>query len=89
MTTDEALTTRRELAQIAWAVLLLDLIAVGLGFLAAPYMGAEARWVGVGLAAWVTLVFVVLVSLNLLVVWVAGAWRRRRAKRGAGTRPSA
>ena len=79
MRSDEAVTTRRELAQIAWAVMLLDLIAVGLGFLAAPYMGAGARWIGVGIAAWVTLVFAVLVSLNLLVAWVVSYFNKRRA----------
>lgn len=86
MTIDENRATRRDLAQIAWAVLLLDLVAIGLGLLAAPYIGTGALWIGVTLAVWVTVAFALIVGLNLAVVWIASLWRRRRAERAAAPR---
>lgn len=71
--------TWRELGQFAWALFLIDLIAIGLGALAARPMGAFAHKVGVGLAVFVTTCFVVLVSGNLLIASLVWWWRRRRA----------
>lgn len=70
--------TWRELGQLGWAILLIDLIAVGLGFLAARPMGPFARKAGLGLAAFVTVCFAVLIGANLLIATIAWWWRRRR-----------
>lgn len=69
--------TWRELREFAWALLLIDLIALGLGALAARPMGAFAYKVGVGLAAFVTLCFMFLIGSNLLIAWVIWWWRGR------------
>ena len=71
------LETRRELGLLAWAVLLIDLIALGLGALAARSMGAFAYKVGLGIAIFVTICFIVLVGGNLVVAILARLWRRR------------
>lgn len=72
--------TWRELGQLAWALLLIDLIAIGLGALAARPMGSLAHKVGFGLAIFVTLCFTFLIAGNLLVAWLAWWWRRRRTR---------
>lgn len=81
------MATWRELRQVAGMLLLIDLIAIGLGALAARPMGAFARLVGVGLAAFVTLCFAVLVGTNLLAAWFTWWWQKRR--RASGVRPFA
>jgi hypothetical protein len=53
---DEWDATRRELAQLAWAVGLIDGIAIGLGAVAALHVGPFARTIGLLLAAFVTVV---------------------------------
>lgn len=80
---DERMETRRELLRLAWAVALLDLFAVAIGALAAPYVGREALWFGVGLAAFVTLVFALLAGGNLAIVWLADRLAARRRDGGA------
>lgn len=72
--------TRRELGQLLWALLLIDAIAIGLGALAARPMGAFAYKVGLGLAAFVTVCFLVLILGNLAVAAVF-EWRRKRRRR--------
>jgi hypothetical protein len=69
--------TRRDLAQLAWAVLVIDTIAFGLGALAARYVGGGAYWIGVALAAFVTIAFGLVVAMNLAAVWLARVWIRR------------
>ncbi|MEX2179580.1 MAG: hypothetical protein WD801_12770 [Gemmatimonadaceae bacterium] len=71
--------TWRELRLLAWAILLIDLIAIGLGFLAARPMGSSAPKVGVGLAVFVTVCFTVLIGGNLLAAWLMWWWRKRSA----------
>lgn len=75
MRSEETLATWRELREAGWAVLLLDSIALGLGLLADQYVDG-ARWLGVVLAGWVTVAFVVLIAGNLLVVWLVRRWTR-------------
>lgn len=70
--------TWRELRQLAWAIFLIDLIALGLGALAARPMGAFAQKVGIGLAIFVTLCFAILIGGNLIVATVVWWWRKRR-----------
>lgn len=72
--------TRRELGQLAWAVLLIDLIAIGLGALAARPMGPFAFKVGLGLAGFVTVCFVVLIAGNLVVESLVNWWLTRRKR---------
>lgn len=74
---EERTATRRDLGQLAWAVLLIDLIALGLGALAARSVGGGAYWIGVGLAAFVTVAFLLVVALNLGAVGLARLWTRR------------
>jgi hypothetical protein len=75
--------TWRELGQLAWAILLLDLVAIGLGALAARAMGDFARKVGVGLAVFLTVCFLVLIGSNLVIASLFWWWRtRRRARTG-------
>ena len=71
--------TRRELGQLLWALLLIDAIAIGLGALAARPLGAFAYKVGLGLAAFVTVCFLVLILGNLAVAAIF-EWRRRRRR---------
>lgn len=70
--------TWRELGQIGWAILLIDVIALALGFLAARPMGSFAQKVGLGLAAFVTVCFLFLIGGNLLIAGVAWWWHKRR-----------
>lgn len=72
--------TRRELGQLTWAVLLIDVIAVGLGALASRAMGTFALKVGVGLAAFVTTTFVLLAAGNLGVEAIAHRWTTRKSE---------
>ena len=75
--------TWRELRQLAWALLLIDAIAIGLGALAARPMGAFAYKLGVGLAIFVTVCFLLLLGANLLIAAVIDWWRSMRRRRGA------
>lgn len=81
---DETRETRLELRTIAWTVLLIDLIAIGVFLLIAPYVAPQARWIGVVIAAWITVAFVVLVTANLVAVagyrWYS-RWRDSRGRR--------
>ena len=70
--------TRRELGQLAWAVLLIDAIAIGLGALAARPMGSFAFKVGVALAVFVTVAFGFVVVGNLAIESMANWWINRR-----------
>lgn len=71
--------TRRELAQLAWAVLLIDAIAIGLGALAARPMGSFALKVAFGLAIFVTVCFAGIVLGNLGVESIASWWYSRKS----------
>jgi hypothetical protein len=79
--------TWRELRELAWAIFLIDLIAIGLGFLAARPMGSFAQKVGVGVAVFVTVCFAVLIGGNLLVAWFL--WWRQKRRRAAVNRACA
>ena len=70
--------TWRELGQLAWAIFVIDLVAVGLGALAARPMGEVARAVGVGLAVFITMCFLVLIGGNLLIASAVWWWRKQR-----------
>ena len=76
--------TRRELAQLSWAVLLIDAIAIGLGALASRPMGSFALKVGFGLAIFVTVCFAVVILGSLGVESIAGWWYSRKSN-PAGT----
>jgi hypothetical protein len=73
--------TRRELGQIAWAVLLIDLTAVGLGALASRPLGRGAFFLGIALAALTTVAFVLLLAGNLFVEWAVNWWLTRKRRR--------
>lgn len=73
--------TRRELAQLMWAVGLIDLAAIGLGALASRPMGSFAIKVGIGLAVFVTVVFGLFAAASLGVEWIANWWVTRRRAR--------
>ena len=70
--------TRRELGQIAWAVMLIDAIAIGLGALASRAMGREVFFLGFVLAGFVTVVFAVIVVGNLVIEHLANRWITRK-----------
>ena len=73
--------TRRELGQIVWAVLLIDLIAIGLGALASRTMGSDVLVLGFVLAGIATVVFVVIVAGNLVIEYLANWWITRAHRR--------
>ncbi len=73
--------TRHELGQFLWAVALIDVIAIGLGVLAARPMGSFAIKVGVGLAIFATVVFALFVGASLGVEWMANWWVTRHHRR--------
>ena len=66
--------TRRELAQQAYGVLSIDAIALVLGGLAARHLGSEMWLAGLGLAAYVTLCFALLIVVNLAIECLVGWW---------------
>jgi hypothetical protein len=74
--------TRRELARIAWAVLLIDVIAIGLGALADRAMGGDVFFLGLVLAGVVTLVFTLIIVGNLAIEYAMHRWMTRRARSG-------
>jgi hypothetical protein len=80
--------TRRELAQMAWAVLLIDAIAIGLGALASRPMGSFAFKVGVGLAVFVTVCFAFVIGGNLIVEAFVHRWLERDDPKGSRKRPT-
>ena len=71
--------TRRELGQVAWAVMLIDLIAIGLGALASRPMGPMALKFGLVLAGVVTVSFTLMIAANLAIEAGANWWLTRRA----------
>ena len=79
--------TRCELGQMAWAVLLIDVMAVGLGALYSRHTGAFALKVGIVVAGFVTLCFVVLIAGSLGVESVVHWWLVRRAPRHTSRPP--
>lgn len=85
---------RREIGQLLWAVLVLDLIIVGLGVLTRGYFGSAALGVTLGLAAFVTGSVLLILALNLLGAALVdlvrsirrfATARRRRPGRGGDT----
>jgi hypothetical protein len=61
---------RRELGEYAYGVLLIDAIAVILGGgLGSRHLGREMWLVGLGLAAYVTICFAVLIAGDLTFQW--------------------
>jgi hypothetical protein len=72
--------TRQELGQLVWAILLIDLIAVGLGALASRSMGPFALKVGIGLAVFITVCFAVIIGGNLAIEAIAHRWMSRNSK---------
>jgi hypothetical protein len=73
--------TRRELAQLTWAVVFIDAIALGIGALASRAVGPIAMKVGIGLAVFVTTVFIFVISANLAAESLAYWWIERRDTR--------
>ena len=69
--------TRQELGQLAWAILLIDLIAIGLGALASRPMGPFALKIGIGLAVFITVCFAVIIGGNLAIEAIADRWMSR------------
>ena len=72
--------TKRELALIAWAVLLIDVIAVGLATLANKAMGGGVFFWGPVLVVYVTTVFVLIIGMNLLFEYCHHRWVSRRGR---------
>jgi len=70
--------TKRELKGLAWAVLLIDAIAISLGLLATRASGENYVMLGILMAAVTTIVFALLVGGNLLVEAIAARWIDRR-----------
>lgn len=56
----------REIKQLLWAVLLFDLFIAFLGYLTRAYFGDWALGVTLGLAAFVTVSFLLILTVNLL-----------------------
>jgi hypothetical protein len=83
----DAPAMRREIGQLLWAVLLLDLVVVALGYATRAYFGDWALAVTLGLAAFVTTAFLLILVLNLagaaLVDAARAVVRRLPVRRGA------
>lgn len=84
----------REIKQLFWAVLLFDLFIAFLGYLTRFYFGDWALGVTLGLAAFVTASFLLILAVNLLgagLVDLVRAGRRvlarRERSRAAGVPP--
>ena len=77
--------TRRELGEYAYGVLSIDAIAVILGGLGSRHLGSGMWLAGLGLAAYVTLCFTLLIVGNLAIECLAGWWlgwlAHRRSRR--------
>ncbi len=66
------------LKEIAWAVLIVDVIIGLCALLLAPRIGvATAAWVCAGFAAVVTCVVGGIVLVNVTLAWLYGRWERR------------
>ena len=77
------LDTKRELALIAWAVFLIDLIAIGVATLANKAMGGGVFFWGPLLAIYLTTVFAIIVAVNLAIEYAIHLWHGREARRSA------
>lgn len=73
--------TKRELKLIGWAVLLIDLIAIGLAMIANKAMGGGVFFWGPVLAIYVTTIFALLVMANLAIEYTVHRWHNRQARR--------
>ena len=89
----DAPAMRREIGQLLWAVLLFDLFIAFLGYLTRFYFGDWALGLTLGLAAFVTATFLLILVVNLLgaglvdLVRAGGrvvTRRRTRTRRGGG-----
>ena len=84
----------REIKQLLWAVLLFDLFIAFLGYLTRAYFGSWTVPVTLGLAAFITVSFLLILVVNLLgagLVDVVRAghraltrWRGRSRPKGGG-----
>lgn len=68
---------RRDLADRAYGILLVDLIPIGTGALASRYLGGDMWGLGLAVAAWVTVCFAV-VLLGDLALQCALGWSSAR-----------
>ena len=72
---------RREPWDRAFAVLSLDTIPVAIGGIVSRHLGPEMWLMGIGVAAWVTLCFAVLILGDLALRCVLGCWWNTRRGR--------
>jgi hypothetical protein len=80
----------REIGQLLWAVLLFDLFIAFVGYLTRAYFGGWALAVTLGLAAFITASFLLILAVNLLgagLVDLARAGRRLVTRGRARSRP--
>lgn len=80
----DAPAMRREIGQLLWAVLLFDLFIAFLGYLTRAYFGDWTLGVTLGLAAFITTSFLLILFVNLLgagVVDLVRAGRRALTRR--------
>jgi hypothetical protein len=78
--------TKRELALIAWAVFLIDLVAIGVATLANKAMDGGVFFWGPVLAIYVTTVFAIIVAVNLAIEYAIHLWHSREARLSARRR---
>ncbi|HEX8395244.1 MAG TPA: hypothetical protein VF665_23045 [Longimicrobium sp.] len=72
---------REDLKELAWAVLLVDLVVGLTAVLMASYLGPQtALLIGGGFAALITLTIGTIAAGNLLVIALVRAVRRRQSK---------
>lgn len=69
---------RRELGEHAYGVLAIDVIAVLIGGVASRHFGSGMWLAGAGLAAYVTLCFVVLIAGDFAIQYGLDRWDTRR-----------
>jgi hypothetical protein len=74
----DAAAMGRDVGQLLWAVLLFDLFIALLGYLSRRYFGELALPVALGLAGYVTAVFLLVLAANFLVAGAVDALRRLR-----------
>jgi hypothetical protein len=72
---------REHVKEIAWAVLLIDVIILLIGVAVSVKTSATAMWFFGGIAALATAFIGGLLGLNLLGVWLYGRWERRHSGR--------
>ena len=83
--------TRADLKQIGWALLLVYPFIAVTAYFARVLIGERAAvWLFVGLAAFVTIAFALVIAFSLLASYAEGSagWFNRRARR-ASKRPMA